>query len=217
MRDTHETTHSVSLADVLRGLAERCNAETVTLGEIITSMGNRGFGMILILLSLPSAMPVPAPGYSTPFGILMVLLGAQMLVGKPIPYLPNWALKRELKASTMAKIFRAGARFFEKIEYLIKPRFAWIGSRGGQSLISLLVMIMAILMIIPIPLTNTAPAGVIFVLGVGLLERDGLAIAFGAFVGWLAVILYSVIIYAIVFLGTNPDQIKEMVKGFLGM
>ncbi len=206
-----------SLADDLRDLAVQCGTDTVSLGDITRIMGERGFGMLFIILSLPSAMPVPAPGYSTPFGILMVLLGLQQLVGKSSPYLPQWALNRELKSKTMAKIFNAGGAFFDKMEYLIKPRFGWIGSRLGQSVISLLVIIMATLMIFPIPLTNTAPAIVIFILGIGILERDGLAIAFGAVVGWLAVLLYGFVIYSIIYLGTSPEEVKEMVKGFLGM
>ena len=78
------------------------------------------------------------------------------------------------------KMLKSGAAFLRRIETLIKPRMRWIHSRGGHSALGIIISMMAILMIIPIPGTNTLPAMVIFILGVSISEEDGL-IAVGAF------------------------------------
>ena len=40
----------------------------VTLSELLLIAEERTFGFLFVLLSLPSALPIPAPGYSIPFG-----------------------------------------------------------------------------------------------------------------------------------------------------
>ncbi len=59
-------------ADISR-LLELKTGEDLTLGDITTAVGERGFGILFVLLSLPSALPVPAPGFSTPFGVVIFL------------------------------------------------------------------------------------------------------------------------------------------------
>lgn len=60
----------------------------VKLADILLLAGERIFGFLFVILSLPSALPVPAPGYSVPFGILIFLLAMQLLVGSKSPWLP---------------------------------------------------------------------------------------------------------------------------------
>ena len=81
-----------------------------------------------------------------------------------------------------------------------------------------MILIMACLMMLPIPLTNTAPAMVIFLIGIGLSEEDGL-LAIGAFtIGCAAVILYGYIIYLLITQGSEAvEGIKDWIKARLAM
>ncbi|HEX03760.1 MAG TPA: hypothetical protein ENH10_01195, partial [Bacteroidetes bacterium] len=111
------------------------------------------------------------------------------------------------------KMFGAGIKFLGKTESLVRPRISWIGSKVGKVLVSVLIIVMAGLMILPIPLTNTFPAMVIFMIGIGLTQRDGLVIILSAIAGWFAVAVYAAAIYAVYYLGTTSfDEIKEMIK-----
>jgi len=201
------------LAADLHALLEQNSDDGISLDTIIQSLGTRGFGVLLFLLSLPSALPVPAPGYSTPFGILIAGLAIQMMVGRTTPVLPQWALKRSFSHDAANKMFGAGIKFLNKTEALVKPRMSWLGSKFGRATVSILVLIMAVLMILPIPLTNTLPAAVIFMIGIGLTERDGLVIILSAIAGWFAVAVYAAVIYMVYYLGTTSfDEIKELIK-----
>ncbi|MEM0966988.1 MAG: exopolysaccharide biosynthesis protein [Verrucomicrobiota bacterium] len=199
---------SNNLFSVLDGVAER-----ISVGMVADRVADKGFGILLILLSLPSALPVPAPGYSTPFGILLVVLGIQMVIGRVQPWLPEKARKKEFSKERAEKVFRSAGKILHKMEVLVRPRMRWINSRGGRVFFGAVVIGMASLMILPIPLTNTLPAFVIFVVGISLSEDDGL-MAIGAFVlGILAAAFYAYIIYLLATVGMDGVvQFKEWIK-----
>jgi hypothetical protein len=205
---------STTLGDLLRRQHE---TEELTLGEVFQRIGDRGFGLLLLLLSLPSALPIPAPGYSTPFGLLIALLALQMLAGRRMPWLPAWAAQLRLHGGFVEGMLKFSSAFFAKIEFLIRPRLRWIGSRAGLALLGGLVLIMACLMILPIPFTNTFPAFVIFLIGIGLIEEDGLFALFGAALGLLSTALYSVVVFFLIRFGMEGvDMLKEWIKTLLG-
>ncbi len=207
------------LADELRKLlALENSADGVTLGEVFGRIGDRGFGLLLLVLSLPSALPVPAPGYSTPFGVFLFILALQMICGRRTPWMPARAAGMRLKGRFVEVMLSFLEKFFGKVEFLIKPRLRWVGSRGGLFFLGLLVLIMAGLMILPIPLTNTAPAFVIFLIGVGLSEEDGVFCLLAAALGVAATAVYALVVYlffrfGIAGLGQITDWLREFLRG----
>jgi hypothetical protein len=202
------------LAEELKKLLARGNSDDgVTLGEVFERIGDRGFGLLLLVLSLPSALPIPAPGYSTPFGVLLAILALQMLAGRRTPWLPKRAAGVRLRGRFVETMVSFLGKFFGKVEFLIKPRLRWVGSRGGLFFLGALVLVMAGLMILPIPLTNTAPAFVIFLIGVGLSEEDGVFCLLAAGLGVLATAAYSLVLYLFFRFGiAGLGQITEWVR-----
>ena len=191
--------------------------QPITLGALRSSLGDRGFGLSMLLLSLPSALPVPAPGYSTPFGIALVGLAGQMLLGRKEPWLPARIEAWELSPTAAKTMLGAAIAFLSRIEHLVKPRGRWVRSRLGMVVPAILVMLMGGLMILPIPGTNTAPAGTIFLIGVGMLEKDGLLISGATLLAAGAAALYGGAIYFLVTAGMSIDETLGAVKGFLGL
>lgn len=215
--NTSKTAHR-SLADSLSEILLIAEVEGPTVGSILDQIGAKGFGLLLVILSLPSALPVPAPGYSTPFGIMIVILAVQIFIGRQTIWLPQGLRKIKLKKTMVQTMLGVATRFLHKIERFIRPRQLWIRSRAGLSCLALVIGVMACLMILPIPLTNTFPAMVIFMIGVGLCEEDGL-LALAAFVvGLLAIALYAFIIYLLITQGPEAiEGIKDWIKAQLGM
>jgi hypothetical protein len=73
-------------------------------------------------------------------------------------------------------------------------------------------------MILPIPLTNTFPAFVIFLTGIGLTEEDGLFSIFAGLLGVFATALYAVVLYIFIRFGFEGiDMIKEWIKSGTGL
>ena len=207
-----------SLSENLKRSIGEENRSDVSLKSILDNVEEQGFGLLLMTLSLPSALPIPAAGYSTPFGILFILLGLQMMAGRHRPWLPNWALRRSMSRSFAEKAIGTAARVFGVIERLVHPRLKWISSPYGSRFLSFVVVVMAVLMTLPIPTTNTFPAGVIFLIGVGLSEKDGLFCLGACLLGVAAIGLYVVVIYILITQGMEGvEHLKEWIKGLLGI
>lgn len=146
----------------------------VTLASILELAGERVFGFLFVLLSLPSALPIPAPGYSIPFGVILFVLAVQLIWGAKVPWLPKRWLSRGIQLQRVQGFLKAGIPWLKRIEVLSKPRLTWVCTTPiGRVIIGIAISLMAISMLIPIPGTNTLPAIGIFVTGFGLLDDDG--------------------------------------------
>lgn len=179
----------------------------VTLVELLKLAGERVFGFLLVILSLPSALPVPAPGYSIPFGILMFLLAIQLIMGRKIPWLPQRMKKASVKLKTAQSFLKAGLPWLRRIEGITRPRFPYIcNSFPGRLVIGGAIALMSIFMMIPIPGTNTLPAIGIFITAFGLQEDDGLI----SLSGLVICVIAAVLVTAIIFTGVNIlDNLKD--------
>jgi hypothetical protein len=186
---------------------------TLTLGTLVDTLGTRGVGLLLLILSLPSALPIPAPGYSTPFGLAIALLALQLLFHRKQLWLPTTLRKRTIKNETAQKLRTAGLRVFSKTERLIRPRWRWMLTPLSRTVLASVVLIMGLLMILPIPLTNTAPAFVVFVISLSLAEEDGIWSVAGLLLGVLAVIFYAAIVAMVLIYGPGiMDEIKSCIR-----
>ncbi len=185
---------------------------TITLEDVLELAGERIFGFLFVILSLPSALPLPAPVISIPFGIIMIFLAAQLIIGRQEPWLPEKFAKRPIKLETAQKFVKAGIPFLQKIEAVSRPRLPFVCTTlPGKVIIGLAIALMSIFMMIPIPGTNTLPAIGIFVTGFGLLEDDGAISLGGLTICAIAAILVTSIFAALIWGGTSIlDHIKIM-------
>jgi hypothetical protein len=173
--------------------------DQVTLADILALAGERVFGFLLVILSLPSALPIPAPGYSIPFGIIIFLLAIQLIFGAKFPWLPPKMMQGSMKLETVQKFVKMGLPWLQRIEAMTRPRLTYLCTNvGGRLILGIAIALMAISMMIPIPGTNTAPAIGVFVTGFGLQEDDGFITLAGLVVCLLAgIVSTSIIIGAI--------------------
>lgn len=204
-----------SLAEALQNILNR-HEESPSIGELMEAVGDKGFGLLLIILSLPSALPIPAVGYSTPFGICMVIIAAQIFIGRKQLQLPKRLKKIRIPLKMVQAITKFALGFLKKTEKLIKPRQRWIHSGLGHSILSVTIFAMAVFMIFPIPGTNTLPAMAIFVIGVSIAEEDGLIAIMSIILSMLAAAFSGWLVYW--FISEGPEKveaIKEGIKSWL--
>ncbi|MCG9891151.1 MAG: exopolysaccharide biosynthesis protein [Thermosynechococcaceae cyanobacterium MS004] len=203
--------------DLHRYFIESPSTEQVTLANVLELSGERTFGFLFVLLALPSALPIPAAGYSVPFGIVMLLLALQLILGAKTPWLPSKVMNHAIPLTKIQGLVKSGIPWLQRIERLSKPRLTVVcTSRTGQTVLGLAIALMAISMMIPIPGTNTLPAMGIFVTGFGLLDDDGAISLAGLGVCLMGAILSSSILYALAVGGTSLyDWLKASVSGLL--
>ena len=156
---------------------------SICIEDILELAGERSFGFFLAVLSFPSALPLPAPGYSTPFGVFIVLLALQLVAGRTTPWLPKWVLQTSVERRQFQKWAQAGIPWLQRIENIARPRWRQLcTTRLGQVWLGTWIGLMGISMIIPVPGTNTLPAMGVFVTAFGLLEEDGILCSLGSLI-----------------------------------
>ncbi len=176
------------LSEELHQLAERFAERKVTLREVMDVLGVRASGLLIIILALPFCAPISIPGLSVPFGIIILVIAARFALGLP-PWLPKRLLATQLPPRFFRAVLEGASKFIGWIERRLKPRWpGWTSSPARLRLHAVMVGFCGFLLLLPIvgiPFTNTLPALVIVIGMLGMMERDGAAIA-GAY-GLLAV------------------------------
>lgn len=199
--------------ELQRYFFEEERSSKVTLNEVLQLAGERVFGFLLVILALPSALPVPAPGYSTPFGFVIFLLAVQLISGAKLPWLPAKISNHPIELKQIQGVIKAGIPWLRRIEILSRPRLSYIcTSLPGRVTIGIVIALMAISMMIPIPGTNTLPAIGIFVTSFGLIEDDGAISLGGLVLCLLGGILSASILIALYMGGTS---LLDLIKGWL--
>ncbi|NTU76615.1 MAG: exopolysaccharide biosynthesis protein [Alphaproteobacteria bacterium] len=125
------------------------------------------------------------PGLSLLFGLPMVILAVQMVLGLKTPIFPAFIRQRMISRAVLARGLELGLKGMAKVEPLIRPRLLWVSGSHMDRVHSVLALLLAVLVAFPIPILNLPPSFGVVVLALGLLQRDGLfVIASYVLAGW---------------------------------
>jgi hypothetical protein len=167
-------------SELLVRLAAAHAAPRISIGDVVAALGERGFGVLILMLALPNALPGPAmPGLSALFAIPLAFLAAQLAGGRHEPQLPRWLLRRSITIEQFRRLVGWAAPPMRRIEAWLRPRPGlpdrrWLG-------LALLLLTLALAM--PIPFANVPPALVLTLVALGLIEKDGYAVVAGLALG----------------------------------
>ncbi len=177
--------NQMNLTDVLDGMDDKAEGDKLTLGEVVDSFGSRGFGPLLLAVSLIELLPTGAiPGVPTFLAIVVVLLASQLLVGRSSPWIPQKLRNKGFSKDKFAKGRDKVRPFTQKVDKAIKPRLEQFttpfAARWVAGICVLLAMTMPPLEVIPF--ASSLPAAAIGLFGIGLSAKDGLLILMGLLV-----------------------------------
>ena len=113
-----------TLSSQLARLAARFANRPVRLGELTDVLQLRGYNAVLLFLAFPFVTPVPLPGFSTVFGLVIALLGLRMALAQQ-PWLPEGLKARELPQRFLPKLLLTASWMFTRLEKLLKPRLLY--------------------------------------------------------------------------------------------
>lgn len=153
----------------------------MSIGELIDGMGGRAFSIILLLLTLPIAIPGP-PGLPTAFSIPLLLVTVQLWLGRPAPWLPNLIRKRRFARDALLATLRRIKPALERLESVCSPRLLKMTDRTGERWVGVFYFLCALVLCnpIPIPFSHNPLAIALTVVAFGFVERDGFVIIGGA-------------------------------------
>ncbi len=185
--------------------AVRGESEKVTVREIIDALDARSFGLAVLLFALPSVVPMP-PGVPTVVGIILLIVSVQMVFAREDLWLPGILSRRAFDRKSLVKAFEGLAPRLAFLERLMKPRLLFMTGRTGTVFIGVIVLVMAVVLILPLPPGgNFPPALACAVLGMGLAQRDGLIVLIGLVVSVVALTVVSYV--TVLFIRSLPGML----------
>lgn len=155
--------------------------DTITLGGFLDPLGERAFGFLILILALPNFIPAPI-GVGGVMGVLVVLVGFQMLIGLPHPWLPNALRRRGLARASLDRFLHRLTPVLRWLERLCRPRWAALARHPAHHLTGFLLVLIGVALALPIPFTNYVFGLLLVVYAVALIERDGIALV----IAWIA-------------------------------
>ena len=180
----HQDVAGRGAIDMIVHLAREGEAEGLTLRDIRDHLDERGFGLMILILSIPCLVPA-LYGVPQVLGIPLLLLAGQMLVGRQEPWLPSGVLDRRVPASWLKRMADFADKRLRWTERLSRARLR-IFVDGPAEQVAAFFMIVATLTIV-LPMTNTVPSVGLALMAAGLIQRDGLFVlaGMGVAAGWV--------------------------------
>lgn len=185
-------------AETLRRIADSSDGEWISLDEILTALGNHAFGLLVLALALPNAIPGPIiPGMSVPFAIGIILMASQILRGQPQPLLPGWLRRRSMRRERFRRFVNKAEPLLRRLERWLKPRSSRLLHAGNnRGALGVALIIFAVVLALPIPLGNGPEAFAICIVALGLFEGDERVVGIGVIGGVLAILVNAGIVVA---------------------
>jgi hypothetical protein len=186
------------LLDHLDQIEEISKDKNPKLRELIHIFGNDGHYLVIFFLILPFLQPIPMLGLSTPFGLMIAIVGAFAYLRKP-PVIPaRWA-EKTVSGKTVLQIAEGSERIFEKLSWLIHPRYKFMFREPFRTVSVILIIINSVLLALPLPIpfSNTIPAWMILLHALGQLEDDGALIILSYMVSIFCWIFFAAIYFGV--------------------
>jgi hypothetical protein len=169
---------------VLDGLLGPEAPERVTLGWLMDRLGDRSFGVVLLLLALLGLLP----GVSAPAGVLLTIPAVQMILARPGPVFPRRVSARPFETRRLAKVVQHVVPVLRWLERFIRPRWT-TPFEATKRVVGGVVLLLGASLLAPVPLSNVPPALATGLIAFAYLEEDGvlLGLALAAALALLAV------------------------------
>jgi hypothetical protein len=189
------TEQKYKISDILRDIAADRSRDRIFVRDLVDVMPDRAMATLLFVFALPNVLPAP-PGTSSVLGTPLVLLSAQLMLGVP-PWLPDIIGARSIGRRNFASIVTRAMPWLARAEGLLQPRLEYFVLPSVQRVIGALCLVLALILILPIPLGNSLPALAICVFALGMIAHDGVWIIAGVATTIGAVALAVGVVYAL--------------------
>lgn len=190
----HNATHRLPLSTMLTALALDTSRERVAVADLLTALGDRASAALLFVFAFPNVLPTP-PGTSAVLGAPLIFLAAQIALGRE-PWLPSVIAKRSMTRLDFAALVGRISPWLARAERMLRPRAAVLALPPMEYLVGIVCLLLALVLVLPIPLGNMLPALAISLMALGILARDGMWVLVGMVTAALSVTVVSGVVLA---------------------
>jgi hypothetical protein len=158
---------------------------------------DRAFALLVVLLGLPNCLPMPPP-IPLVCGLLLALVAAQIAAGWSSPWLPRVLLARSIRQEDVARAVGRALPTLKRLEHWSRPRMSFLESPLALRLIGFNLLALALGLLVAAPVIGQIPLGIaVCLVGLGLVQRDGVLILAGFLIGVLGLALSFGFVYAV--------------------
>ncbi|MEM9754491.1 MAG: exopolysaccharide biosynthesis protein [Pseudomonadota bacterium] len=205
-RTTAPPPEAVAISQRLAQLAEDADGDAVSLNWILEQLHERAFGLFLLVLALPCCIPF-LYGVPQVVALPLMFISAQILIGRPSPWLPKRLGAREVSTESLRSLSRRAGPWLRRIEAVSHPRLVGLTRPPLDQVVGAALVLFSASILVPLPGTNTVPGFAVVLVAMGLLQRDGILVCVGGVLGtaWIA---------SLVIAGAT---LVSLVQGWLGL
>ncbi|MSP94334.1 MAG: exopolysaccharide biosynthesis protein [Alphaproteobacteria bacterium] len=184
-------------SELLRDFASALTTDRVTVGDIVSGLGDRGLGVLIAIFSLPNILPSTVPFSNVATGIPPLIFAIQLMLGVNTLILPNFIARRTIGTKMLKAAAPRVASVLSWFERLLKLRLPWVTTPHVERVIGAISFMLALVCMLPIPFAHNLPALGLLLIGLGLIERDGLAILIGSAIGIFGTLVLSLVLFGL--------------------
>ena len=181
------------LSEQLKHIINEPGSERLSFSELAAHLQWRAWGGLLLIFAAINVLPLP-PGTSVFFAVPLLIVSAQMVIGRASPWFPARLDRRGVNRQLLARIVDKIDWAETRVERVFKPRLPGLTGALAARLIGLVCFLLALLAAIPIPLFHVAPAAAIVLFGLALIYRDGALVIVATVAAVLSVVVDILII-----------------------
>jgi hypothetical protein len=183
-------------SQILLALASQ-PGERLTVREIMAVLQDRAFSLLVVLLGLPNCLPMPPP-IPLVCGLLLALVAIQIVFGREAPWLPRQLMNRSVARTDVERAVGRAVPAFRRLERISRPRMTFLDTPLAMRLMGAVILILSVGLLFAPPFVGQIPLGLaVCLVGLGLVERDGLVVVGGLVVGSIGLTLSLGFVYAI--------------------
>lgn len=175
----HSPSRPLPLSKRLAQIIDETKDERLSFTELAAKLHSRAWGGLLFIFAAINVLPLP-PGTSVFFAIPLMIVSAQMVIGRASPWFPARIDQRGVRKTELERLIAKIHGVEARIERVLKPRLASLTTPTATRIIGAICFFLALLAAIPIPLFHIAPAAAILLFGLALIYRDGVVVIVAA-------------------------------------
>ena len=192
--DNHPTQQRpLPLSQRLAQIVAEHGPDRMTFSHLSAQLHARAWGGLLLIFAAINVLPLP-PGTSMFFAIPLLIVSAQMVLGRTSPWFPAHIDRRGVTKQLLRRLIEKMEWLEFRVERIFKPRLASLTGPAATRVIGAVCFLLALVAAIPIPLFHIAPAAAIVLFGLALIYRDGALVVVAAAAAIASVVIDALVI-----------------------